>query len=335
MAFDLRTLDRPFLSLSSNLGFSIGSDTLREPQLEENSGPMRIIITGASGQLGTYLIRLLQQSDDFVIPWNGPTSSTSSPNARSLDLTDSQAVHEALNQDRPEGIIHLAAVSRVADAFRDPLMAQRLNIDATAQLAEWSFHHQTRLILASTDLVFDGSLGWRSESDPAEPVLEYGRTKLKAEESLYRDGDQLAARLSLLYGPSASGRPTFFDALKTALSKGESRSFFGDEWRTPLDYATAGLLLIQLVKRREINGVIHLGGQERLNRFQLAQRFAEAMDRDPALIQPNRQADVPSPEPRPADVSLRTDLLSERLPGLVPESIESGLERSLAVIRDQ
>ena len=97
----------------------------------------------------------------------------------------------------------------------------------------------------------------------------------------------MVARLSLLYGPSRSGREGYFDRTTAALRAGLPQAFFIDEHRTPLDYATAARILVRLAES-ETPGLFHLGGPERLSRFELMRRAATALGIDPILVRPNR-----------------------------------------------
>src|SRR5262249_52267952 len=155
-------------------------------------------------------------------------------------------------------------------------------------------------------------------------ILAYGRSKLEAERPVLAATRGLVARLSLLFGPTPSRRPGFFDLAMEALHRGESRSFFEDEFRTPLDYRTASDLLVRLVESEAV-GIAHVGGPERLSRFELMRRAALAAGIDSHLVRAGRQADAALPEPRPADVSLDTTRLAGLLPDLARPSVEAVL----------
>jgi dTDP-4-dehydrorhamnose reductase len=127
-----------------------------------------------------------------------------------------------------------------------------------------------------------------------------------------------------MFGPTRAGRPAYFDRTIEALRRGEPQSFFEDEFRTPLDLATAADLLVRLLESEAV-GTVHVGGLERLSRFELIRRVATALGLDPDLVRPNRQADVPTPEPRPADVSLDTARLVHLLPDLKRPSVEEAV----------
>jgi dTDP-4-dehydrorhamnose reductase len=136
----------------------------------------------------------------------------------------------------------------------------------------------------------------------------------------------LVARLSLLFGPSRCGRPGFFDRATEGLRLGEPQAYFEDEYRTPLDYGTAAAVLVRLVESDAV-GVLHVGGSERVSRYELMRRAARALGLDAALVRANRRGDVALAEPRPADVSLATERLAGLFPDLRRPTIEQALTR--------
>jgi len=111
------------------------------------------------------------------------------------------------------------------------------------------------------------------------------------------------ARVSLLFGPSLVGRPTFFDQQLSALREGRPITLFHDEWRTPLSLLTAARGLLALAAS-DVVGLIHLGGPERLSRLEIGQRLAAFLHRDPTGIESVSRLSAPAIEPRPRDLSL-------------------------------
>jgi dTDP-4-dehydrorhamnose reductase len=292
---------------------------------------MRIVVTGASGQLGSYVLDRLEGSDHEVIGWSrSTTGSRGRFPIEPVDLIDPAALLAALDRLDPHAVLHLAAISRVDQVLADPALAHRVNVEATGSIADWAASRGRRLVSVSTDLVFDGSRSWWREDDPARPVLEYGQSKEEGERRVLRHASHLVARLPLMYGPSRCGRPTFLDGIFDALKRGEPRSLFLDEFRSPIDYATAADALVTLVESPEITGLLHVAGLERVSRFAMIRRLASHAGLPSELIQGNRQADAPGPEPRPADVSLDTVRLSVMLPGFHRPTLEGGFDRCLA-----
>jgi dTDP-4-dehydrorhamnose reductase len=238
-----------------------------------------------------------------------------------VELTDATAVAGALATAQPDVILHAAAMSTADAILRDKARAWAVNVEATRILADWCSGHRRKLVFTSTDLVFDGSRGWYREDDLPGPVLEYGRTKAAAEPLVLQVAGGLVARISLLFGPSKCGRDSFFDRACSALRAGKPQVFFDDEFRTPLDYRTAARALIRLAEV-DASGTVHVSGTERVSRYELMRRVAQAMGLDVRLVQANKQSDVNLAEPRPADASLESSRLAELLPELDRPSIE-------------
>lgn len=286
---------------------------------------MRIVLTGASGTLGAYLVESLAERGHAVIAWSGAErGERAGIPLHPVDLEDREAIAERLEGDDPDAVIHAAAMAATESVRRDPERGRRINVLATQEIAQWCAKRGRRLVFTSTDLVFDGSRSWYRESDPAEPLPVYGRTKREAEPAVLAVPGALVARLCLLYGPSRSGRPAFFDRAIDAMRRGETQTFFEDEFRTPLDLATAARALSRLTEM-QVAGIVHVAGAERMSRHELMRRAASALGLDASLVRPNRRDQVVSPEPRPADVSLDTTRLMELLPDLVRPTIEQAL----------
>jgi dTDP-4-dehydrorhamnose reductase len=265
----------------------------------------RVLLTGASGLLGAYLLRHLQGTGADVLAWHG---------ARDVDLADAGALTAAFRAARPAVVLHAAALARIADCHRQPERAFQVNAAATAVLAGECARAGARLLLVSTDLVFDGESAPYAETAAPAPLSVYGRSKVAAEQAVLAHAHHAVARVGLLFGPTLNRRPSFFDDQASALRSGRPVTLFADEWRTPLDLATAARALSELALSGA-TGLFHLGGPERLSRLEMGRQLAAALGADPGAIVVATRADVPAAEPRPRDVSLD----SGRWRGLFPD----------------
>lgn len=306
---------------------------------------MRILVTGASGQLGSYLLRELSKSTHSVVAWSGTaTGSLFGTHFRPVPLDHWDAVASAFREARPDAIIHAAAIGSIAACHADPARATRVNTLASGQLAQLCADSGSRLLYVSTDLVFDGEHAPYNETISPHPLSQYGRSKAAAEQVVLRHGAQVV-RVSLLFGPTLTGKPTFFDQQWTALRDRKSLLLFEDEWRTPLSMATAARELCALVESEflpregrphpvpsqdqpsleceplpdtmptaESGSILHLGGPERMSRLEMGRRLAESLGADASLLVASRRDAVAAPEPRPRDTSLDSTLWRTHFP---------------------
>jgi dTDP-4-dehydrorhamnose reductase len=275
---------------------------------------MRVLVTGASGQLGGYLLRRLRDSSLTVTAWSGSRRGELFGRLlQPVNLGHADAVRTAFREARPDVVLHAGAMARIADCHRHPDLARHVNTEATALLADLAAEAGARLLLVSTDLVFDGERGGYREEDAPSPLSIYGRTKADAEAAVLALRRGVVARVSLLFGPSVVGRPSFFDEQVAALRAGRPVTLFADEWRTPLALSTAAEALVELA-HSDFTGLLHLGGPERLSRLEMGQRLAGFLRVPSSTVVATNRADVPSPEPRPRDTSLD----SSRWCGLFP-----------------
>src|SRR5579875_1881212 len=152
---------------------------------------MRWLVTGAGGQLGSHLTRVLAADDAVCVT------------RAQLDITDAGAVDAAVAAHRPHVVINAAAYTAVDDAESDEQRAMRINRDGPANLARALQRSGGRLVHVSTDYVFDGDARRPYEpDDPTSPRTAYGRTKLAGEDAI-RDtlpAHAVVVRTAWVYG---------------------------------------------------------------------------------------------------------------------------------------
>lgn len=268
----------------------------------------RAIITGAAGLIGQYLVK---SAPRWAPGWNveGLTRAQ-------LDLTDPLAVESAFHRHKPQLVIHSAALSRTRDCEQDPERARRINIDATATLAELA--QNIPFIFLSSGEVFDGTTGWYRESDEPNPINVYGRTKLEAERVVLRNPGHTVVRIVLTAGTSEGGDRSFVEDMCRKARAGKDVTLYTDEFRCPLPAGVIARALWGLVDH-DNPGLYHLGGSERLSRWGIGELllpwYPELQGR---LIKGSALNHAGAP--RPIDLSLSCDkiqkVLSFRIPGL-------------------
>jgi len=111
----------------------------------------RFLVTGATGLLGGYLVHHLARQGAPFVAWRGKGGGL-----LSVDLADPAAVAAAFLAAAPDIVLHAAALARVGDCFHDPTRRSASTLAARALLAECCAAAGARLVLVSTDMVFDG-----------------------------------------------------------------------------------------------------------------------------------------------------------------------------------
>jgi dTDP-4-dehydrorhamnose reductase len=174
--------------------------------------PMRILLTGASGQVGGDLFRLLQGKGTVI-----------APTRLELDLSNPVAIREYVRKVRPDWIINPAAYTAVDKAESEPALAYAINAEAPRALGIEAARLGVPVIHFSTDYVFDGT-GDRPwvEDDPTSPLGVYGASKLTGEQAILDSGAaHLVFRTSWVY--SSTGRNFLLTILRLAQQKEELR----------------------------------------------------------------------------------------------------------------
>jgi dTDP-4-dehydrorhamnose reductase len=263
----------------------------------------RVLVTGATGQFGAYLVRELVGRNRDVVAWGHTRSEdVSGVPARPVELTATAEMAAGFGEAQPNLVIHAAAMAAVSDCARDPARAKAVNTRATEALADLCTTAGARLVYVSTDLVFDGEQAPYGEADSPAPLSVYGRTKADGERAVLKSAGHVVVRVSLMFGPAINGRPNFFDGQVAALRSGQPVRLFHDEWRTPIGLASAARALIDIADA-EYTGVLHVGGPERMSRVEMGERLARFLGAPVDGIEPvSRQ--TAGGEPRPRDTSL-------------------------------
>lgn len=289
----------------------------------------RLLITGASGFLGWHLCRAAHGRWQVEGIYHRHRPPLLGVGLHSIDLTDLDTLKTRLDTLNPEAIIHTAALSQPNRCEQLPDLSYRLNVEATGVLAQFCSDRQIPFAFTSTDQVFDGQAAPYSEASTPSPISVYGRHKVEAEALIQAMYPAAAiCRLPLLYGPPSPTAECFLQGFVRTLKAGQPLHLFTDEFRTPayVEDAADGLLLAL----ESATSLLHLGGPERLSRYDFGLQMAEAFGLDKSLILPSKQADVAMPAPRPPDVSSN----SQRAHGLGyrPRGILAGLAASVASI---
>jgi dTDP-4-dehydrorhamnose reductase len=265
-------------------------------------------ITGASGLIGSHFLRLASV--------HAPTWKVLGLTRLDLDLTDFHAVQEMFARQKPQLIIHCAALSRSPACQADPPLARKLNVEITAHLA--GLAADISFILLSSDLVFDGRKGNYVETDSPNPLNVYAETKIAAEKIVIGNPRHTVIRTSLNGGISPTGDRSFNEEMRRSWQEGRTLKCFTDEFRSPIPAIATARAVWELVAHDQ-PGLYHVAGSERLSRWQTARLIAARWPKLNPKLEPATMTEHHGAL-RPADASLNSakaqKLLSFPLPGL-------------------
>lgn len=242
---------------------------------------MRIAVTGARGQLGRDLARVLAASEHHGSMFDRDA----------LDVRDAAACADALRD--ADAVIHAASWTDVDGAESDPDAARAVNVFGANNVAAASRY----CVVISTDFVFDGTAGRPYvESDEPNPIQVYGRTKLMGERAAALACERTAiARTAWLYGAAlADGRPArnFVRAILGALARGEPFDVVDDQVGSPTWTEDLARALVGLCESGD-SGVFHLANAGEVARDAFARAIAEESGFDPSLVRSVATSDAP------------------------------------------
>jgi dTDP-4-dehydrorhamnose reductase len=280
----------------------------------------RILVTGAAGLLGGRLAELLSATHD-VIALRHRAPVPAGLTAVEGDLLDDASLGRAFESARPDVVLHSAALADADRCEREPDLARRCNVESSAEIARRCRERGLRLVALSTDLVLGGDHPFSSEEERPRPLLHYGRTKLEAEDAVLAESpDAVVLRVALVIGRGYGPRTTGTEAVAATLAAGRRPRLFEDQYRTPIDPESVADAVVRALDRT-VSGRFHLGGAERLSRYELGLRVARVLRLDGDF---ERVSQATQDVRRPADASLDSSRARREL-GWEPRPLDQAI----------
>lgn len=275
---------------------------------------MKILVTGAAGQLGRALPEALRGHDVAALDRAG------------LDIADAASVAAALAAHAPGAVINAAAYNEVDRAESEPEAAFRGNALGPRTLAEATAARGIALVHVSTDYVFDGTARTPYvESSATRPLSAYGRSKRSGEQAVIGANPRhFVVRTSWLY--SAGGR-NFPNTMRGLAQRGGVR-VVEDQRGSPTYVPHLAAALAALVESGDF-GIHHAAGQGEASWYELTRALFAGLGLD-VPVEPVPTTAFPRPAPRPAYSVLATE---RRPPRLLPPW-QDGLDAYVRAVKE-
>jgi dTDP-4-dehydrorhamnose reductase len=281
-----------------------------------------LLITGASGFLGWNLCRVAGSKWHTFGTFFSHSLAIPGITMIRVDLRVVGQLKALFKKVKPDAVVHTAALTDPNFCQDNPLESYKINVETAVNLSGLCSERRIPCIFTSSDLIFNGLDPPYREEDTPSPVSVYGEHKVLAEEGMKACyPPTVICRLPLMFGDPGPAANSFIQPLIKKMESGDRIHLFTDEYRTPVSGKDAadGIMLAL----NELPSRLHLGGIERVSRYEFGRVLSNVLDLGRVNLNPCRQKDLDMSAPRPHDVSL--DSSKAGAMGFQPDALEEAL----------
>ena len=290
----------------------------------------RLLITGASGFLGWNICQAVKSDWTLFGTFFSHPLTIPNTNLLRIDLIKYNELKRLFKEVSPDAVIHTAAISNADFCQKNRSDSHKINTEAAINIAGLCADHTVPCLFTSSDLIFDGSNPPYREEDEVSPVSAYGEQKVLAELGMKnRYPATVICRMPLMFGDPGPVATSFIQPLIQEMESGVDVNLFIDEFRTPISGRDAAEGM--MIALNTLPGIIHLGGLERISRYDFGLLLATVLKIRRARLNPCMQKDLNLAAPRPHDVSF--DSSKAKALGFQPNSLINELKQ-LSILSD-
>ncbi len=288
---------------------------------------MKILVIGAEGQVGTFLIRELAVTHQV-----SGTSMNGVENLPRLDIRDVAATNKYISEMRPQHVILTAALTNVDQCETEPTLAEAINVQGAENIARACQATDAGLTFFSSEYVFNGKAGPYSEEAPPEPESVYGRTKLAGEKivaALLENHLIIRTTVVFSYLP---GSLNFYMQLFNRASRGEPITVPDDQIGNPTQAHNLAQALGELIESG-CTGIYNLVGTTRIGRYDFAKKVLDKLGYNPDVVKPVTTAALKQKARRPLVGGLKTGKAQARLKKHKLWDLDTALDYTIAQMK--
>ena len=260
---------------------------------------MRVLVTGAKGQLGTDLMNELNRQGLEAI----------GVDIEEMDITDAESCRRVISREKPDAVIHCAAYTAVDAAEDNVELCSRINGQGTRNVAQACRDQGIKLMYISTDYVFDGqgTRPWEPD-DPRDPLNVYGETKYQGELAVEELLDQyFTVRIAWVFGLAGK------NFIKTMLRLGQERgavSVVDDQIGSPTYTYDLARLLVDMIQTDRY-GRYHATNEGICSWYEFACEIFRQAGMDQVQVTPVSSQQFAAEAKRPSNSRMSKEKLSD------------------------
>ena len=268
---------------------------------------MRVLVIGASGFIGSYLVKRFSVSHDVMgtclsKPWKGLVH---------MDMCDEASIAAVFSRFKPETVIIAAAVPNVDFCEQNNDVSYRVNVAGVRNVADACRKSGSKIVFFSTDYIFDGKSGPYDENAAPTPINYYGLNKLEGEGIVREVEKHLIVRTTIVYGWEQVSK-NFADKFIKSLRAGQPFKVPTDQFGNPT-YVENLTKAVQEMVEKDRQGIYNVSGSEYCNRYDFALRIAEIFNLDKKLVIGVTTAELNQPAKRPLRAGFKVEKFRREL----------------------
>jgi dTDP-4-dehydrorhamnose reductase len=279
----------------------------------------RVLITGGSSLLALNWAIAIREHYTVILGLHERNVSLAGVETRPIELESTDRLARILEKIQPQIVVHTAGLTSVEKCEARPDLAQHINVELAANVAQACAKFGLPLAHISSDHLFSGETELIDETHPTSPKNVYGRTKAEAETRVLEAHPHALVVRTNFYGWGPNYRHSFSDIVIKALRLDKEITLFKDVYYTPILIEVLAQTAHELINLKT-SGIFNVTGDERISKYEFGLKIAEEFNLDSSIIKPGLLADQTLLVERPYDMSLSnqktSNLLGRKLGGV-------------------